>query len=191
MIQILRAVRRQPIFAVVACGYMMGVTAARADDWADCQSKTTAQIISGCTSVIQKGGRNVREMAQAYRLRGDSYLQQNRHDQAIADYDQALKLDPNHSWALVGRGTAFSRTGKLDQAFADLNRAIALDPKRRRPTRSAVRPMVKNVIGQRQLPTIPRRSILPPVWQRRSACAARPTLRRVILIGRWRIATAS
>src|SRR4051812_6090651 len=130
VIQILRAVRRQPVFAVVACGYMMGATAARADDWADCQSKTAAQIISGCTSVIQKGGRNVRETAQAYRLRGDSYLQQNRHDQAIADHDQALKLDPNHSWALVGRGTAFSRIGKLDQAFADLNRAIALDPKR-------------------------------------------------------------
>src|SRR5215470_8078043 len=109
---------------------MMGVSVARADDWADCQSKTPAQVISGCTSVIQKGGRPVREMAHAYRLRADSYLQQTRYDQAIADYGQALKLDPNLSWALVGRGMALSRTGKLDLAFADLNRGIALDPKR-------------------------------------------------------------
>src|SRR5262249_57698141 len=98
---------------------ILGVSAARADDWADCQSKTPAQAVAGCTAFIKKGGRSDREVAQAYRLRAASYVQQNRHDLAVADYDQALKLEPNQTTALIGRGLSLRRSGRPQQAPLD------------------------------------------------------------------------
>jgi len=73
----------------------MGAPAARADDWADCQSKTVGQIISGCTSVIQKGGRNVREMVQAYRLRAGVYEAQGNASLPSRICARPLKFHPS------------------------------------------------------------------------------------------------
>jgi PQQ-dependent catabolism-associated CXXCW motif protein len=47
----------------------------------------------------------------------------------IADYDEALRVDPSNATAFTNRGLAYSRKGELDKAFQDFGQAIRLDPK--------------------------------------------------------------
>src|SRR6516162_6637253 len=51
------------------------------------------------------------------------------YDKAIADYNDAIKLDPKNILAFIGRGDAYTSRGDHDRALADYNEAIRLDPK--------------------------------------------------------------
>ena len=47
---------------------------------------------------------------------------------AIADYDQAIGLDPNTSGPYTRRGEAWRLQGDLQRSLDDHNKAIALNP---------------------------------------------------------------
>ena len=47
---------------------------------------------------------------------------------ALADYNQAIAIDPRQTEALDGRGTIKARNGDVDGALADFNLAIEIDP---------------------------------------------------------------
>src|SRR4029078_851708 len=47
---------------------------------------------------------------------------------AIADYDNAIRLDPNNADFYKNRGDAFLNAGKYDRAFADYSQAISTKP---------------------------------------------------------------
>jgi tetratricopeptide (TPR) repeat protein len=49
-------------------------------------------------------------------------------DRAIADYTQAIRLDPNLAVAYILRGNAYSEKGNIDQDIADCTQAIRIDP---------------------------------------------------------------
>ena len=69
--------------------------------------------------------------ARAYRVRGDAYLQKGDLDEAIADYTEAIRLDPNDAGAYRNRGVAYWVKGDLDKAekaIADWTEAIRLNP---------------------------------------------------------------
>jgi len=51
------------------------------------------------------------------------------HDRAIADYDQAIVLDPKGAATFFSRGIAYFNTDDLDHAIADYDQAITLEPK--------------------------------------------------------------
>jgi lipoprotein NlpI len=48
---------------------------------------------------------------------------------AIADYSEAVRLNPRYSAGFVGRGLANVYAGALPKALADLSQAAELDPK--------------------------------------------------------------
>jgi len=50
------------------------------------------------------------------------------YDHAIADFNQALKLDPNHVQSYNNRGQIYFNKKDYDRAIADFNQAIKLDP---------------------------------------------------------------
>ena len=60
--------------------------------------------------------------ALAYRVKGEN-------DRAIADYTEAIRLDPKNANAYSNRGYAYSDKGDTDRAIADFTEAIRLDPK--------------------------------------------------------------
>ena len=61
--------------------------------------------------------------ASAYRDKGDN-------DRAIADYNEAIRLDPKDATAYNNRGYRLSANkGDNDRAIADYDEAIRLDPK--------------------------------------------------------------
>jgi tetratricopeptide (TPR) repeat protein len=50
------------------------------------------------------------------------------YDQAITNFNKALKLDPNYAPAYYNRGIAFRNKDDFDSAIADFTQAIRLDP---------------------------------------------------------------
>ena len=65
----------------------------------------------------------------AYNNRGVAYTAKGDNDRAIADYNEAIRLDPKSRESLLNRGVAYRRQGRCDRAIADYNEAIRLDPK--------------------------------------------------------------
>jgi tetratricopeptide (TPR) repeat protein len=65
--------------------------------------------------------------ARAYREHGIVAYRNGDLDAAIADFDQAIQLDPKFSAAYIDRGIVFYRLRKFDQAFADIARAKRID----------------------------------------------------------------
>ena len=63
-----------------------------------------------------------------YLVRGARYVAKGRYDQALADYDRAIELSPDHASGFMGRGNTYYAMGRYDQALADYDRAIELDP---------------------------------------------------------------
>jgi tetratricopeptide (TPR) repeat protein len=59
----------------------------------------------------------------AYFNRGDAYYKRGDYDQAIADFIQTIKIDPNFPDAYILRGAAYK-----DKARADLETALKLNP---------------------------------------------------------------
>ena len=51
------------------------------------------------------------------------------HDRAIAEYNEALRLDPKCARAYPKRGIAYSKIGDFDRAIADFTAALQSDPK--------------------------------------------------------------
>jgi tetratricopeptide (TPR) repeat protein/tRNA A-37 threonylcarbamoyl transferase component Bud32 len=66
--------------------------------------------------------------ADLYLQRAMAYLSSNTLEPALADCEQALRLDPNLSRAYLCRGLARQGLGDPGGALADFNRALELDP---------------------------------------------------------------
>ena len=60
--------------------------------------------------------------------RGNSSYQRRDFDQAIAEYDTAIRLNPRNASAFIGRADAHFSKNNFDQAIADYDEAIRLDP---------------------------------------------------------------
>jgi tetratricopeptide (TPR) repeat protein len=67
--------------------------------------------------------------AEAFNNRALVWKDQNQLDRAIADFSEALLIDPKFFLAYVNRGETWRTQGRLEQALNDLNKAVSLDPK--------------------------------------------------------------
>ena len=61
--------------------------------------------------------------------RGNAYYHKGDDDRAIADYSEAIRLDPKYAQAYFNRGIANLYAGWLLKALADLGQSSALNPK--------------------------------------------------------------
>jgi tetratricopeptide (TPR) repeat protein len=66
--------------------------------------------------------------ADYHSVMGSILQRQKRFGEAIAEYTQAIELDPKDVVSFVNRGEIFMRHGLLDEADADFATAIDLDP---------------------------------------------------------------
>jgi len=65
----------------------------------------------------------------AYQGRGDAYRANNEHDKAIADYTQALEINPREPRLYFGRGKSYQAKGEIDCAVADFRRVLTVTDK--------------------------------------------------------------
>jgi tetratricopeptide (TPR) repeat protein len=90
-----------------------------------------------------------RDRAATYVNRGIIHMQAREIDNALRDYDNALKLDPNVAEAHVNRGIALLHKGGADkEAIAALTRGLEMNPARPEValfTRAVAHEMVGNV----------------------------------------------
>ncbi|MCA9890716.1 MAG: tetratricopeptide repeat protein, partial [Anaerolineae bacterium] len=68
------------------------------------------------------------ENALGYASRGLAYYHLGEYEAAIADYTQAILLEPQYVEAHNNRGNAYSELQQYEEAIADFTQAIAIDP---------------------------------------------------------------
>jgi tetratricopeptide (TPR) repeat protein len=88
-----------------------------------------AASIADCTKNIDSGDFEGADLAAFYSNRAASYHAQGDIDRAIADLNEAIRLDPTLAMAHNNRGAAYNEQGDNVRAIADYNEAIKLDPK--------------------------------------------------------------
>ena len=59
---------------------------------------------------------------------GVELLQEGLQEEAIAEFDEAIRLDPQNSRAYYNRGNTYIDLGQYERAIQDYNEAIHLDP---------------------------------------------------------------
>ena len=91
---------------------------------------STAQRIEACSAAIKAGREKEKSetLAELFQTRGVAYRLSGDLDRAIADYGQALKLNPKLVTAFINRGAAYDRKGDYDRAIQDYEQAITLQP---------------------------------------------------------------
>jgi tetratricopeptide (TPR) repeat protein len=65
----------------------------------------------------------------AYCNRGECYGKKGEHAKAIADFTEAIRLDPKNADVYTKRGSCQVAKGEYGKAIADFTEAIRLDPK--------------------------------------------------------------
>jgi len=103
--------------AVAAFALPSAVRTARADDWQQCMAHQPDQLLAACSAVIDQGGRPDAELSRAHAIRGEWYRVRNRNDEALADYQQAEKLDPKSYSAIAGLGATLMQKGQAADAL--------------------------------------------------------------------------
>jgi tetratricopeptide (TPR) repeat protein len=116
------------------------VTAAAAADKGLCLAPAAGdENIAACTRLISSGVLSGPELAEAYARRATNYaVIKDDFDHAIADFNQAIAIDPRHATAYAIRGAIFAKRGSYDRALSDLNAARKLRPRD---------PIVSNAFG--------------------------------------------
>ncbi len=130
---VLGAMWRRVVLAV-AVNLLIGVSgqalAAGQQDYDDCSQM--GDVIRGmvaCTRIIENQSESAADRAGAYVQRGSDYVASGKLVEAIADYGEAIKLDPRNVTAYAARAVAYWRKGERDHAVIDYAIANALDPK--------------------------------------------------------------
>ena len=111
-----------------ASDYPIAAIAAAADDATVCLEETGDEAIAACTRAIASGDAPRHILALLYFNRGDEFHDKGDFDRAIADYTQAITIDPNYGEAYRNRGWSLFNRGDIDRAFSDYNEAIRLNP---------------------------------------------------------------
>jgi tetratricopeptide (TPR) repeat protein len=82
-----------------------------------------AQAIPDFTAAITANP----NLAVAHQNRGISYFRTGRFDDALADFENAVRLEPNAE-RFQWRGSVHAVKGNMDQAWADINEALRGSP---------------------------------------------------------------
>jgi len=87
------------------------------------------QQLVGCTALVESERASAQDRAAGYSNRCWAYSDRGDPDRAIADCNDAIRLDPKLANAYLNRGKAYSDMGDFDRAISDYDQAIELNPK--------------------------------------------------------------
>jgi tetratricopeptide (TPR) repeat protein len=123
-------IARGAIVALLAVGGLPLATQARSQA-AHCDIQGGASpddVIGSCTKVITQNGDTGQQLAADLTIRGRAYRAKGDFDRAIADYSEAIRIDPGYALAVYSRGIAYFNKGDFDRSIADYSQALRLVP---------------------------------------------------------------
>ena len=85
--------------------------AAPAEDKKACGRESGDTGIAACTRAIASGRYEGADLAQIHYNRGVEYSEKGDIDRTVADYDEAIRLDPQFVEAFVNRGLSYESEG--------------------------------------------------------------------------------
>ena len=85
--------------------------------------------VAACTALIDSGRFTRQNLAILHSNRGIAHGKAGDYERAMADFDAALRVNPNHLRAFVNRGNANFARRDYDRAIDDFAQAIRLEPK--------------------------------------------------------------
>jgi len=106
-----------------------GAKATPRDIVACAQDRVQDLAIAGCTRIIEDAKQKPKARGVAFYNRGNAYVLKGDHDKAVADFDEALKLEPKNASIYNNRGNARGDKGESDAAMADFDAAIKANPR--------------------------------------------------------------
>ena len=68
------------------------------------------------------------DLATTHMHLASALIELRRHDQALAGFDEALRIDPDLADAVSGRAYALLEKGEVEEAYREAERAIAMNP---------------------------------------------------------------
>ncbi len=98
-------------------------------DKSDCEQMANPALkVAACTRVLNSENLTQDLQAFGHHHRGVGLLLQSKFDDAIVEFNEALRADPTYVKSYNSRGNAWRAKGELDIAIADYNEAIRIDP---------------------------------------------------------------
>jgi tetratricopeptide (TPR) repeat protein len=98
-------------------------------DKSDCEQVTSPGLkVAACTRILATPNLPKDLQAFGHFHRGLGLLLQNKFDDAIVEFNEAVRADATNPRFYNSRGNAWKGKGELDIALADYNEAIRIDP---------------------------------------------------------------
>jgi len=100
-------------------------------------SQENKEAIKFLTKAIEQEHGNPKNLALAYRFRGLAYKHLGRREEALRDFLEVIRIDPQLDLGYYDAGVIYSRTNRYQEAVEAMTRAIAL----RQPNNSLAMPL--------------------------------------------------
>src|SRR6267143_659798 len=100
-------------------------------------SQANKEAIKFLTKAIEQEHGNPKNLALAYRFRGLAYKHLGQREQALRDFLEFIRIDPQLDLGYYDAGVIYSRTNRYQEAVEAMTRAIAL----RQPNNSLAMPL--------------------------------------------------
>jgi tetratricopeptide (TPR) repeat protein len=130
MVQLHEGMQVMRHWAAALAGLVVAIPLVAADplDGHDCFSSDNDRRIKGCTELIERPELTGQLLGSAYAMRALGYSLKGLYDEAIRDYDEAIRLVPDFAVALNNRAWAYFKSGRAEEGLPDVERSLQLQP---------------------------------------------------------------
>jgi tetratricopeptide (TPR) repeat protein len=127
--QALMSFKEKSVIALMLAIFVGSATARTGKDRGDCEQVTKPALkVAACTRMLAAKNLTTEQQAFGHYHRGLGLLLQGEYDDAILEFNEALRADPTNPRYYNSRGNAWRAKGEFDIAISDYNEAIRRDP---------------------------------------------------------------